>query len=502
MLVSIYFRAQGLDARKRLAFHPLEEGPARRGHIGELAGDAGVVQRRDGVAAAGDRLELALAGEEADRLGDGEGRRLERRRLEGAERAVPHQRLDLAERLLDRHDRLRPDVEDHLVVCDVIDVDHPRVGMRLELLGDGRVDRQDDAALGPVGVRQDLARRVGHVLLAQRLADGLALREQEGVGHAAADDQDVDLVDQVAEQLELGGDLRAADDGRDRTLRIAERDRERLELRLHGAAGKGRQLVGDALGRGVGAVGGGEGVVDVEVAELGEAFDDRRVVLFLALVEAGVLEQQDVAVLHFGDGGGGDVADAVGRKADRTADDLGDGGGDGTQRILLVRAALGTAEMREQDHLAALVGDLGDGRGDALDARLVGDLAVLGGNVEVDAQEHALAGDVGVVERAEWFGHDRSPSKWNSLGSIRPSAAAGAEAPAARRFSGLRALLRQMVLASATAVSAMRFEKPHSLSYQLRMRTKVPSMTLVWSKWKIDERGSWLKSIETLGLSV
>ena len=32
-----------------------------------------------------------------------------------------------------------------------------------------------------------------------------------------------------------------------------------------------------------------------------------------------------------------------------------------------------------------------------------------------------------------------------------------------------------------TAVSAMRFEKPHSLSYQDITRTSVPLMTLVWS---------------------
>ncbi len=40
---------------------------------------------------------------------------------------------------------------------------------------------------------------------------------------------------------------------------------------------------------------------------------------------------------------------------------------------------------------------------------------------------------------------------------------------------------RQISLPIATAVSAMRFEKPHSLSYHDRMRTIVPSMTLVWS---------------------
>ena len=37
----------------------------------------------------------------------------------------------------------------------------------------------------------------------------------------------------------------------------------------------------------------------------------------------------------------------------------------------------------------------------------------------------------------------------------------------------------QISLPIATAVSAMRFEKPHSLSYQLRMRTILPSITLV-----------------------
>ncbi|TAU90489.1 hypothetical protein ELI41_19105 [Rhizobium leguminosarum] len=37
----------------------------------------------------------------------------------------------------------------------------------------------------------------------------------------------------------------------------------------------------------------------------------------------------------------------------------------------------------------------------------------------------------------------------------------------------------QISLAKATAVSDMRLEKPHSLSYQDRMRTKLPSMTLV-----------------------
>ena len=136
-------------------------------------------------------------------------------------------------------------------------------------------------------------------------------------------------------------------------------------------------------------------------------------------------------------------------------------------------AALRAAEMREQDHLAALGGDLGDRRRHALDARGVGDHAVVDRHVEVDAHQHAFAFDVDVVERVE-SAHEPAPG----------------------------ALERYSSLPIATAVSDMRLEKPHSLSYQDITRTSVPSITLVWSMWKIEECGSWLKSIETLGASV
>ena len=161
--------------------------------------------------------------------------------------------------------------------------------------------------------------------------------------------------------------------------------------------------MGEPFGRGVGAVGGGKGVVDIDVAELGELRDMGRIVLLLALVEAGVLQEQHVAVLHFGDRVGGRLADAVGGKGDRALDDVGDRRGDGPQRIGLVRPALGTAEMREKNDLAAFVRDLRDGRRDPLDARRIGHAAVFGRNVEIDPQKHALAGDVGVVEGAERF---------------------------------------------------------------------------------------------------
>ena len=167
-------------------------------------------------------------------------------------------------------------------------------------------------------------------------------------------------------------------------------------------------MVREPLGRGMGAVGGGKGVVDIEIAELGEFGDKGRIVLLLALVKAGVLEEQHVAVLHPGDRVSGGLADAVGGEGDRPPDDAGDGVSDGSERIGLVRPALGPAKVRQKDDLAALGGDLLDGRRNPLDPRRIGHPAVLGRNVEIDPQQHAPSRDIGVVEGAERFAHGPS----------------------------------------------------------------------------------------------
>ena len=233
-------------------------------------------------------------------------------------------------------------------------------------------------------------RGFGEIVLAQRLADRHALGGEERVGHAAADDQHIDLGDQIAEQIELGRHLGAADDGGHRALRRLQRLGERVELGLHGAARIGGQLMAEAFGRGMGAVRDRKGVVDPDVAERGKRGDEAGIVLLLAVVEAGVFETEDVAVLHRGDGGLGRRADAVVGKADARRRLASEHSGDGLERILRV-APLGAAEMREQDHLAALVGDFRDGRRHALDAGRVADLAVVHRHVEVDPQQHALA---------------------------------------------------------------------------------------------------------------
>ena len=68
---------------------------------------------------------------------------------------------------------------------------------------------------------------------------------------------------------------------------------------------------------------------------------------------------------------------------------------------------------------------------------------------------------------------------------------------AARRRRPLR-LAVYFAFISATVVSSMRFEKPHSLSYHDETLTRRPE-TLVRVESKFDEAGLWLKSIDTSG---
>ena len=133
-------------------------------------------------------------------------------------------------------------------------------------------------------------------------------------------------------------------------------------------------------------MGGREGVVDIEVAELGEFGDEGRIVLLFALVEAGVLEQQNVAVLHRGDGVRGDLADAVGGEGDRTPESSATAAATGRSELASSGPPLGRPKWASRITLPPLSAISRIVGSDALDAGRVGDPAVLHRHVEIDAQ--------------------------------------------------------------------------------------------------------------------
>ncbi len=163
----------------------------------------------------------------------------------------------------------------------------------------------------------------------------------------------------------------------------------------------------EAFRRGVGAVGSRKRVVYIKIAIDCQSRDEFRIVLFLALVETGVFQKQDIAVLQRIDGGLGLVADAVFGKMDTVSQNLGERLHDMRQRIFVRSNTFGATEMGEQNDLCAFPGKFGNGRNDALDTGQVCDFAIRHRHVEVNADQYALGLDVGIVESAET--HDLSP---------------------------------------------------------------------------------------------
>ncbi len=150
--------------------------------------------------------------------------------------------------------------------------------------------------------------------------------------------------------------------------------------------------MGDALGRGVGAMGGAERVVHVEVRERREPTRKLGVVLGLARLEAAVLEHQHIArlqargqLLHL-------RPDDGRRRPDRGPEQLPEPSchrRHGESRI----GPLRPVQVGDADHGGASLPQQLDRRQRGADPGVVGHLAVFERHVEVDPHENAPAVD-------------------------------------------------------------------------------------------------------------
>jgi hypothetical protein len=135
------------------------------------------------------------------------------------------------------------------------------------------------------------------------------------------------------------------------------------------------------------------------VAECGELLREGRVVFRLAGMKADVLEHDDLAVTHRLHGGLDRRPDAVVQMTHRVAHQLAQPLRERRRPVGLIHFAVRATKMRHQDHARAALGQVLDGRDCLADARIVDDPAALHWNVEIDADQHALTGDVDVADR-------------------------------------------------------------------------------------------------------
>ena len=214
-------------------------------------------------------------------------------------------------------------------------------------------------------------------LVQQRAADVLSPGGQERVRHAAADDERVHLGGQHLEHLELVRHLGAPDDGHERPGRPLQDPAQDLDLPGEAQARRAREEPGRPHDRGVGPVGGAEGLVHVGVEAGDEALHEGGVVGLLARIEAQVLGQLDP---------GAQRPQPLAHRVHLPAG---------------VRGAGRPAEMRAGHHLGPLVLEPAQRRQRGRDPEVVGHRgpaphADVEGDVEVDPHQHPLP-----VERGE-----------------------------------------------------------------------------------------------------
>ena len=109
--------------------------------------------------------------------------------------------------------------------------------------------------------------------------------------HRSGDNEDIDLADQETQDIELGRHLRPADQRQNGRRRLLEGRRQGREFGLHQLPGGIWQQPSQRVDRGVRAVRGGEGIIDVDIAQIGERAREIERVRFLLLVEAKIFEE-------------------------------------------------------------------------------------------------------------------------------------------------------------------------------------------------------------------
>lgn len=341
--------------------------------------------------------------------------------LEDTSWSVPEDGLGLVDGLLVKLDGLLAAVQSLPAIWDTGLVGGGAgVGVWAKLVGGDVVDWEHDLDVVLLGLLDQVGDGLGAGLVEEGLADlntveGLL----EGEGHATADDQGVDLVEEVVDQLDLVGDLGTAEDGKEWSLWVLKGLREVLELLLHEETG-GLLWEVDTDHRAVRTVGSSEGVVclsilacspeiladsvrrtDVDVTQSGETLPELLNIGLVCLdllalsvlagtlllgVEAQVLEENNAAVGDAVDSLLNLWADTVLGEGDLGVEELLELGNDWLQGVLWVDLAVWAAQVGHEDHgLCAILTSVLDGRKSTNNALVVGDVLVgVKWDVEVD----------------------------------------------------------------------------------------------------------------------
>ena len=225
----------------------------------------------------------------------------------------------------------------------------------------------------------------------------VALGDKESISHAAADDKGIDLIEEVVDDANLVGDLCAAEDSDEGSLRILKSAAHELDLLLDEEAADCRQIVGNAGRGGVSSVSRTESVVYIDIRKGGESLRECGIVLCLFCVKTHVLKEHDFAVLEISGKLFCAVADNVLSHLDILTEKLGESCGYGSKGELGLELALGSAQMGAKNNLCVMIDKIFDSGEGGNNSLVRGDFAVLERDIEIAAYQHSLAGNVDIL---------------------------------------------------------------------------------------------------------
>ena len=363
--------------------------------MGHLVCIAEVLDSRSRIAAADDRRSIGFSKSCCNSLRSV----CKNRVLEYTHRAVPDNGLGILYFCTVKSNGLRSDIHAHLVSRNLVDVDNFGLDGRIinrirEVISDNGINRKKKLLAELLCFLDHFLAVVKLGVIHKRSADFVALCLDEGICHAAADDEGIALFKKIGDDVQLVSNLGTAEDCDERTNRILNCIAEELDLLLHKISDcAGTALCADILGydgnRSMCSVSGAECIADIIVSEISELLCKAlsclfRLGLFLAS-EAGILKKYNVAVLHISNCLCSSFAGyvVIRNKLHFLAELFGQTLCNRCKGLAFVGAVLYLAEMGAKDNLCAFTDQLLDGGKCCDDTGIIRDFAVLHRNIEV-----------------------------------------------------------------------------------------------------------------------
>ena len=219
------------------------------------------------------------------------------------------------------------------------------------------------------------------------------------MSHAAADDDLVNLLDHVADDADLIGDLCAADDGNERMLRSFQSLADVVDFFFHEETGNNFHILSDTSVGSMAAVGYTESIVNSNVSEASQLFCKFGVVLLFSLVITEVFEKQNFASFEVSSSFFSNFAYAVGSPFYIFAEEFGQMGNEVLRGELRLTSFGRTADVASQDNSSAVIEQVVDGRQRANHTGVIGDVLIfIERNVVVNADKYFFALDVNIFQ--------------------------------------------------------------------------------------------------------